>query len=314
MGRYVVIGELGRGGMSEVFLARDTWLDRNVCLKMIPLEPIAEAAIRERFMAETRVLARFNHPGIISIYGVGEHAGRLYAALEFVDGHPLRDQISTKMPLAAAARIGLTIAAALSALHAQQILHGDLKPENVMINRNGTARLVDFGLADTFEDPIYARSYSSNIELALKEALGLARPEGYERRYTRELSGTPLYMAPEQWKQEPLSGATDIWALGLILYEVLSGTLPFDVSNACATSLCARVCSNIPLSTLCDRDDIPRDVGQFVDRCMNKKPKNRPTALEVVSFMERKVRAEAHRHKPHANELSVLRSPSYRAA
>ncbi len=204
---FRVMRLLGEGSHGAVYLARDTKLGRKVALKVIKPGALSERA-RGRFLEEARTTARFSHPHIVTIYEVGEHRGAPYVALEHLDGQTLRQRLREEPPgPKEALRLTLAIARALAEAHRRKILHRDLKPENVIIPQDGRLRVVDFGLATPLDDP---------------------RGQGK----AAALAGTPAYMAPEQWKAEPNAEATDVWALGVICYELLTGKRPFDAPSA----------------------------------------------------------------------------------
>jgi WD40 repeat protein/tRNA A-37 threonylcarbamoyl transferase component Bud32 len=272
---FKILRLLGRGAMGEVFLARDTELGRRVALKLIRPDALGEADAVERFLHEARVTARFSHPHIVTAYSVGRHRGRPYVALEYLEGETLRQRMVTAPPAPRAAlRIALAIAQALVEAHAQGVLHRDLKPENVFLPRDGRVRVLDFGLARLVAD-----AGPREPGAAAGDDIFLSRAQG--------LRGTPAYMAPEQWRGEA-GTASDLWALGVMLHELLLGRRPYEGE---VRTLAASVTSAEPAPPVPD-GDYPRPVAALVERCLGKAAADRPTAAEVVATLEDAVRAD----------------------
>jgi len=207
---FRVLRVLGQGGMGRVLLARDTGLGRLVALKLIRPDRVGP----QRAMAmldEARLTARLSHPHIVTIFHVGRWMGAPYLALEYLDGITLRQRIREgDLSEREICRLGAAIASALAAAHAAGITHRDLKPENVMLPRDGRLRVLDFGIA------------------AVTETL----PGGPTRGREGEIIGTPGYMAPEQWLGEPGQATVDMWALGVLIYEMLAGYRPLESPRA----------------------------------------------------------------------------------
>jgi len=310
---YKVVRLLGRGGFGDVYLARDTKLGRKVALKLLNTSQFSSEETAQRFLFEARATARFNHPHIVAIYGVGEHGGYPFVALEYLEGQTLRDRMRASPPtVRAVMRIGLAVAEALKEAHSRKILHCDLKPENILIPRDGRLRLFDFGLAmpvrgkqpqttpqvlrsvDTMERWVGARQPSRPPSTpSLTSSVGSISSSSSsfdEVPISSEgeaICGTPEYMAPEQWLQQEPTGATDIWALGAILYELVSGALPY--SEPSFVALAIKVCSPDPVPPLPDALEIPDDFRELIAASMRKDPAQRPTASEVVDQLERMV-------------------------
>ena len=280
---YRVVRLLGRGGMGEVYLARDTRLGRKVALKLIKGDGLGTPAALERFLLEARVTARFNHPHIVTVYGAGEVGGRPYVALEYLDGETLRDRYHGERPAPREAmRIGLAIADALREAHAHEVLHRDLKPENVVIPSDGRPRVLDFGLAKTFASP-----QPPSGEQITMTALSTGGADLLERLRSSggRLAGTPAYMAPEQWQMAEVGAAVDLWALGLILYELLSGELPYREHLAKIMDLALRVASADPVPPLKQVGGCPAKLVELVGRCLAKDPAARPSAEEAYGTL-----------------------------
>ena len=257
---------LGQGGMGEVYLARDTKLGRKVALKFIRPAMLEAERAKERFMFEARATAKFNHQHIVTVFAVGEHEGRPYLALELLDGQTLRERMHERHApvvkqshgLHETARIGAAIADALTEAHAAGILHRDLKPANVVIPSDGRLRVVDFGLATAMKtdtDPV----------------------GGSDLRST---AGTPAYMAPEQWRGHESTPATDVWALGVILFELCAGRRPYQEQQQ-AYDLAQAVCDSAATPTVDEFAAIPPRMSELIARCLEKLQSKRPSAIEV---------------------------------
>ncbi|HZO14455.1 MAG TPA: protein kinase [Polyangiaceae bacterium] len=267
---YRVEHLLGRGGMGEVYLARDTKLRRRVALKMVGTSHLASPRSVERFMREARTTARVNHPNIVTIHGVGEHHGRPYLALEYVEGVTLRQWINARkqrLLLRDSLLVGLAVADALVEAHRHGILHRDLKPENVLIGGDGRVRVVDFGLAETIE--------SDDAPPSTRVELG---------PIVTGVAGTPRYMAPEQWLEQECSPATDVWALGVMLFELAScGAYPFP-NDGVMNELAMAVCNGKP-DPLPSKIGAPPAMGELILRCLARKPDDRPQAIVVATTL-----------------------------
>jgi len=265
---FRVMRLLGRGAMGEVYLARDTLLGRKVALKLIAPDLLASEKAVRRFLFEARATARFNHPNIVTIHAVGEHGDRPYVALEYVEGENLRERAKRERPaLREALRVGLAIAEALAEAHASHLLHRDLKPANVVIGTDGRVRVVDFGLAKAVQA----------IEEEEEHSTGTSS--------STWLVGTPRYMAPEQWEATPVEAAADVWALGVILFELCSGKRPFEANDT--VDLLRMVCSEDLAPKLSTVAAVPVKLSQIVSECLSKSPAKRPTAGEVARVLSR---------------------------
>ncbi len=214
--RYRIIEKLGSGGMGEVYLAEDTRLGRKVALKLLAEELTQNRDRLSRFDQEAYAASALNHPNILTIYEMGDEGGRHYIATEFIDGQTLRTHLSgAPMDLSDVLNVAIQIAGALEEAHAAGIVHRDIKPENVMIRRNGHVKVLDFGLAKLTERPIADDTDTEAVTRALVQTdAGM-------------VLGTSQYMSPEQARGKPIDERTDIWSLGVVLYEMASGRAPF---------------------------------------------------------------------------------------
>jgi serine/threonine protein kinase/predicted Zn-dependent protease len=214
--RYRIIEKLGAGGMGEVFLAEDMKLGRKVALKLLAEELTQNRDRLSRFDQEAYAASALNHPNILTIYEMGDEGGRHYIATEFIDGITLRKRLAgTLMELSEVLEIAIQVAGALEEAHAAGIVHRDIKPENIMIRRHGHVKVLDFGLAKLTERPDSEQMDTEAITRALVQTdAGV-------------VLGTSQYMSPEQARGKPVDARTDIWSLGVVLYEMTSGRAPF---------------------------------------------------------------------------------------
>jgi formylglycine-generating enzyme required for sulfatase activity/predicted Ser/Thr protein kinase len=217
-GRYIIEQYVGSGGMGVVYRAEDTLLKRPVALKLLDVDDDGPAdGLRARLLREAQFAARVEHDRIARVYDVGEHEGSAFVAMEFVRGETLRHRMTNRsMGLADVLALGKQIAEGLAALHDAGVLHRDLKPENVMITEAGAVKLLDFGLARGLEGAPRSEAAEAGSAPAL----------------LTNLSGTPGYMAPEQYAGAPLDARVDIFALGVVLYELVTGERPFRAGTA----------------------------------------------------------------------------------
>jgi len=219
--RYEILSLLGKGGMGEVYLARDTRLDRQIALKLLPARFTQDEECVRRFEREAKAASALNHPNIITIHEIGEIDGTHFMATEFIDGQTLRQQMKqARMMLEAALNVSIQVASALTAAHAAGIVHRDIKPENLMLRGDGVVKVLDFGLAKLTEGP--------------KSAVGADAETLLEKVTTHPgaVLGTPQYMSPEQARGEKADARSDIFSLGIVLYEMIAGRPPFKGANA----------------------------------------------------------------------------------
>src|ERR1044072_2402364 len=216
IGRYRILEKRGAGGMGEVYHAEDTQLGRKVALKLLAKELTKNRDRLNRFDQEAYAASALNHPNILTIYEMGDEAGRHFIATEFVDGETLRHRLGgPPMELTDVLNVGIQIAGALEEAHAASIIHRDIKPENVMIRRSGHVKVLDFGLAKLMEKPASDDTDTEAVTRALVQTdAGM-------------VLGTSQYMSPEQARGKPVDARTDIWSLGVVLYEMATGRPPF---------------------------------------------------------------------------------------
>jgi eukaryotic-like serine/threonine-protein kinase len=218
LSHYRIISKLGAGGMGEVYLAQDTKLDRKVAIKFLHEEFSKDSDKLNRFIQEAKAASALNHPNILTVYEIGEVDGKNYIATELIDGKTLREQLSYQepLPLNTILKTGVQVAEALSAAHQAGIIHRDIKPENIMLRKDGYAKVLDFGLAKLSESrPVGIATGSEDAtRVQVKTNPGM-------------VMGTVSYMSPEQARGKETDARTDIWSLGVVLYEMLAGAVPF---------------------------------------------------------------------------------------
>ncbi|MFH0901955.1 MAG: serine/threonine-protein kinase, partial [Pseudomonadota bacterium] len=329
--QFRVLRLLGRGGMGEVYLARDMVLGRRVALKLIKSGQERSGEAIARFLREARLTASLCHPNVVTIHAAGSYQGWPYLALEYVEGDTLRDRLRQARPgTKEAIRIGHAIALGLAEAHGKRVLHRDLKPENILMAKDGRLRILDFGLAkvvgggvtwenddpsrggngggtgraDAGEQPSTLESGSgsrsgsksgaesapaSESAPALRLALGSGSEPASESGPTLEsdvkvVYGTPAYLAPEQWRGEGSTEASDIWMLGSMLHELVGGKRPYE--GLSPGILRFIVAGQEPVPRLHVQHAVPAQLVELIARCLAKDPKGRPSASEVAEQLE----------------------------
>ncbi len=252
--RYRVVGLLGRGGMGEVYRATDLTLAQAVALKFLPETGVSERVL-ERFHAEVRIARQISHPNICRVYDIGEVDGQPFISMEYVDGEDLADLLKRigRLPSDKALETARKICAGLAAAHDRGVIHRDLKPQNIMLNKRGEPVIMDFGLA------------------AVTDQL-----TGAEARI-----GTPAYMSPEQLRGDEVTAKSDIYALGLVLFEIFSGKRAYEartVGDLLKLQEGAQMSSLTSLAA-----DIDPQVEKVIKRCLNPAPSQRPASPLAVS-------------------------------
>ena len=270
VGKYTIVRRIDRGGMGGVYLATDNQLKRPVALKALLPELATDPSYRERLRREAQALANLNDPGICTIHALEEIDGELFLVFEFLDGQTLRVEMNAKeRPTAAAVeRTARDLASALSSAHRLEITHRDLKPENIIRTSDGRLKILDFGLA-LVKSP-------DSVPLSMKGTLTIPGA----------IIGTPAYMAPEQLQGQRADHRTDVFALGVLLYEYASGIHPFHAEGVLAVISRILESDPVPLDRL--RPDLPRSLVAVITRCLRKPRSDRfRSAVDIVEALNR---------------------------
>lgn len=257
--RYEIIEKIGTGGMANVYRAEDHRLNRSVAIKVLKTEYSEDTKFVTKFRQEAQAVARLSHPNVVAVYDVGEDDDMHYFVMEFVDGITLKKYIEKKGTLSVREAVGVTlqIASGLEAAHSNHIIHRDIKPQNIMLAKDGTAKVMDFGIA---------KAASSNT-------------------ITASAMGSVHYISPEQARGGFSDEKSDIYSLGVSMYEMLSGTLPFEGESAVAVALAHIQEDAAPLAAI--DATIPRGLSNIVAKCMQKKTELRyPTAADLIADLK----------------------------
>jgi predicted Ser/Thr protein kinase len=256
-GRYELEELVGHGGMSSVYRARDSLLERNVALKVLHEQYNADDDFVERFKREARSVAQLQHPNIVTVIDRGEADGRQYIVFEYIDGENLKELVVRKgrLDIREALEIAVEVARGLAFAHGQGLVHRDVKPQNVLLNGDGRAKVTDFGIARSVD------------------------VEGMTE--TGTVLGTSTYIAPEQASGQPVDAQTDVYALGVVLYELLAGEVPFPGETFVAVAM--KHVHEPPPNLLELRADIPLRVAAVVDRALEKDPDQRFSSMDAFA-------------------------------
>jgi len=255
IGRYTILCPLGSGGMGQIYLAKDPKLDRNIALKLISSQFAHDKRRVHRFEQEARAASALNHPNICVIHEIGEtQSGRHYIAMEHIQGSTLRAQMSRgPFSVPKALNVAVQVATALASAHASGIVHRDIKPENIMLRPDGYIKILDFGLAK-LADFVPDRSRLSEVRTTVHTETGM-------------LMGTVKYMSPEQLREAKVDERTDIWSLGVVLYEMLTGVTPFDAPSSSAMVDSILASQRTPLRF---PEGIPQQLQESIRKALEK--------------------------------------------
>jgi len=272
LGHYRIVDKIGEGGMGEVYRAHDERLDRDVAIKVLPAATVADETAGRRLLREARMAARLNHPHVCTIYEVGEVGGQAYIAMELISGQALSERLACgRMGVEEVLRLGRQIADALAHAHDHGVVHRDLKSANVVVTPEGRAKVLDFGLADRISDPELTEATTRSLDGA---------------ELSGKVVGTLAYMAPEQLRGQTADASSDIWSLGIVLYEMASGVRPFQGNTG--FELSSAILSSTPPSLPAGPGGVlPAHLQVVVDRCLEKEPGRRyQRAGEVCAALE----------------------------
>jgi eukaryotic-like serine/threonine-protein kinase len=285
-GRYRIVKELGKGSMGVVYQAHDPQIDRLVALKVMRPDRVASEAFLHRFMKEAKAIGRLSHPNMVVVYDVGEDQGTVYIAMEFLEGKPLNEIIAIDaLQPDEIVDLGVQVAEALDYAHRKGIVHRDIKPSNIIVQPDGQIKITDFGIAH-IEDP-----------------------EATQQTQAGEILGTPAYMSPEQVLSQPVDGRSDLFSLGVILYELATGKRPFRGENLAA--MFRNITGEDPLAPSKENPALAQDLSQIILRCLAKGPEKRfATGKELAEALRR---SGSHASPSPIKALKTLRKPTLRA-
>jgi eukaryotic-like serine/threonine-protein kinase len=256
-GRYRVEGELGHGGMASVYLAHDEELDRPVAVKLLAAHLAGEEGLRERFVREARMAARLSHPNIVQVFDAGEEDGRPFIVMECVRGETVADELRRhgKLSPARVVDLGLQVCGGLEHAHVSGLVHRDVKPQNILLREDGAVKIADFGIARAAEATKLTQIGS--------------------------VLGTAAYLAPEQAAGEPVTAAADIYSLGVVLYQLLTGRPPYEFGSLAEIVVKQREEAITPIRDL--EPSVPERLEAVVMRCLARNPAYRPASAAELA-------------------------------
>jgi len=315
LGRYEIRSLLGTGGMGEVYLAYDTQLRRQIAIKLLPTEFTQNKVRLSRFEREAYAASSLNHPNILTIHEIGEQDGHHFIATEYVEGESVRQRMSrARMELREVLDVAQQVAAALAAAHQAGIVHRDIKPENIMLRRDGLVKVLDFGLAKLADDADAATRQEGIETEAPTKAFVVNTAPGM-------VMGTAGYMSPEQARGLEVDARTDIWSLGAVVYEMVSGRLPFE--GATTTDVLSMILHREPPSLLLYHSDVPAELERIVEKALTKGKEERyqlakdlgldlkrlKQRLELEAELERSITPEEEARRASARLAAGTRGP-----
>src|SRR6266404_4368883 len=301
---FRIVEKLGAGGMGVVYKALDTRLDRSVALKFLPDNMVQDSQALERFRREAHAASALTHPGICTIYDIGEQDQRPFIAMEFIDGETLRQHIHGQpLPLAVMLDLAIQIADALDVAHAEGIIHRDIKPSNVFVTKRGQAKVLDFGLAKLVRKDVVP----PHTEVDPEDSSSKAPPGPVS--IVGIISGTPAYMSPEQVRGDDLDLRTDLFAFGLLLYEMATGRQAF--SGKTGGAVIEAILTRSPPSVRTLNPQIPPELEEIINKCLEKDRSLRyASAAAVRSDLQQLKRvSESGQIIASATSASALRTP-----
>jgi serine/threonine protein kinase len=282
LGSYDIVALIGVGGMGEVYKARDPRLDRDVAIKVLPAELTSKTEMVQRFQREARAVAAVNHPSIVTIHSVEQADGVHFLTMELVEGQSLDRLIpASGLEVERILAIADALSGALAAAHEKSIVHRDLKPANIMLTNGGAVKVLDFGLAK-LHGPPPDQTPDADLPTVMHTSVGV-------------VMGTLPYMSPEQVQGRPLDHRTDIFSLGVVLYEMATGRRPFLEQSAAALS--AQILRDAPLPVNDVRAELPDELSRVIQRCLEKDPRRR---IQTAGDVRKQLREASRRSEPGA--------------
>jgi eukaryotic-like serine/threonine-protein kinase len=284
LGHYRIVSLLGSGGMGEVYLADDATLGRRVAIKILPDSVARDPEARRRMLREARAVAALDHPNVCTIFEVGEHEGRPYIVMQYIEGETLFDRLrQLRLTLAECLEIGIQVAAALDEAHSHGVIHRDIKPMNIMLTPRGQVKVLDFGLAR------FAELKDGSTEVLSKTGM---------------VTGTAPYMSPEQLRGAVVDARSDIFSFGIVLYEMATGRRPFDRDSTVATITAILFEEPEPID-----DEEAAPLVPIIRRALAKEPSKRyaSTALLLEALEQAKGRPRSRIRRPRTAEMEVAR-------
>jgi serine/threonine protein kinase len=280
LAQYQIVEKIGSGGMGTVYRARDTRLDRDVAIKVLPAELTRDPGRRTRFVQEAKSASAVNHPAIAPIYEIGEDGEDTFIAMEFVDGSTVRQLIQRdELDIGAAVEIGIQVGDALASAHRAGIVHRDIKSDNIMVTRDGHPKVLDFGLAKLVD---HGGGDEDDTIMADQKTMAMTQ--------AGMVMGTVAYMSPEQARGLPADQRSDIFSFGIVLYEMATGQLPFHGDSALDTMHAIAFDKSVPIATM--REGLPYALQRIIDHCMEKVPDKRYQTLDETIDDLRKVKRQ----------------------
>jgi eukaryotic-like serine/threonine-protein kinase len=292
---YRIVSSLGKGGMGDVYLAEDTRLDRRVAIKFLPAESVADERAKARLIREAKAAAKLDHPNVCAIYEVGQEAEWNFIVMQYVEGETLASRIARgPIELIQVVDIARQAADALTEAHAHQIIHRDIKPQNIMITARGQVKVLDFGLAKSVKDTPPSQGDAATAKSLTNEGA---------------IAGTVAYMSPEQLRGDPLDGRSDIFSLGAVIYEMVSGHSPF-ASGSAATTISAILNREPPMLARYIRD-VPEALEWIVTKALRKDREERhQTAKELLGDLTNlKRKLESQTNLEHISGQGAFQPP-----
>ena len=292
LGRYEIRSKLGAGGMGEVYLALDTELDRTVAIKILPADVASDQQRLQRFIEEAKAASALNHPHILTIHEIGTTELSRYIVTEFIEGDTLRQRIGAGLKLVDVLEFSIQTASALAAAHAAGIIHRDIKPENIMVRRDGYLKVLDFGLAKLTEPQGSLTDNEAPTKAMVNTGAGT-------------VMGTANYMSPEQAKGTRVDARSDLWSLGAVLYEMITGRVPF--AGETPTETISLILQKEPAPLTRFAHEVPSELERIVTKALTKDHEERyQTAKDLlidVRNFKRKLEVDAEIERTVAPDL-----------